>query len=349
MKMVQTKTLTLVSSSVPEAPPALWLVGTTYGEGDFAHTVDGLELVVWESLQAANTGNAPASSPAWWEEAGRTYPEYDVGTTYAEGDVVINATTHLQYESLQAGNLGNSLTELDSAWWLETGSTNRYRFQDQTVSAPLTSPRQVVMQLTVSGRATSVAFLNLVASSVRVVATDAVEGVILDQTTNLTSISGITGWWAWFFTPIEREVELFVDGILPYANLTLDITIDPVSGQDVSVGEIVVGLSRDLGTTEERPQIGIADYSIKGQDAFGRTTLVERTYNTRGDFTILCESVNLNQVRRLLTAARATPAVFVTESAEGGTIAIYGFIKTWDAFPTGHGSYLLSLSIQGLT
>lgn len=52
----------LVSSSVPETEYAAWSVGTTYAAGD--RCIAG--HVVYESLDAGNVGNAPATSPLAW-------------------------------------------------------------------------------------------------------------------------------------------------------------------------------------------------------------------------------------------------------------------------------------------
>jgi len=53
-------------SDILENEYALYVAGTTYGDGDhciYAHKI-------YESRQAANTGNTPSSSPTWWEDLG---------------------------------------------------------------------------------------------------------------------------------------------------------------------------------------------------------------------------------------------------------------------------------------
>ena len=58
----------VTSTNVPEATLTAYAGGTTYGLGDrvgeFAE-VDGAPQAIYESLQASNTGNTPASSPLW--------------------------------------------------------------------------------------------------------------------------------------------------------------------------------------------------------------------------------------------------------------------------------------------
>src|SRR6185436_13148020 len=92
---------TLVSSSVPETTPAAYAGGTTYALGDTVSVFTGTAAVVYRSLQNANTGHTPASSPTWWQEIGTSYATYAGGTTYGLDDIVVSAT-HREYQSLQA-------------------------------------------------------------------------------------------------------------------------------------------------------------------------------------------------------------------------------------------------------
>jgi hypothetical protein len=58
---------TLVSSNVTEESTApLYNAGTTYALADLSYRVGTHR--VYRSLQAANTGNTPESSPTWWQE-----------------------------------------------------------------------------------------------------------------------------------------------------------------------------------------------------------------------------------------------------------------------------------------
>lgn len=52
----------LVSTDVPEADYAAYAGGTTYAAG--TRVIDN--HLIYQSLQAANTGHAPATSPTWW-------------------------------------------------------------------------------------------------------------------------------------------------------------------------------------------------------------------------------------------------------------------------------------------
>lgn len=79
IKSVAVTDAMLTATSVPESEHATWLVGTTYAAGDRV----SLNHLVFESLQASNTGKAPASEPLWWVEVGATnrWKLFDLSST----------------------------------------------------------------------------------------------------------------------------------------------------------------------------------------------------------------------------------------------------------------------------
>ena len=108
----------LTSSSVPEVAPATYAAGTTYALATRVGVLGLKGLIdVYESLQAGNLGNTPASSPTWWKFVGSTYGVYSTAVTYNFGDKVIDSVTHEAYESLISGNKNRSLTNVPR-WFL---------------------------------------------------------------------------------------------------------------------------------------------------------------------------------------------------------------------------------------
>jgi hypothetical protein len=146
-KPIEITTPKLVSSTVAEPyVPAAYAGGTTYAYGAIISVA--ADFSIYESLQAANTGNTPSTSPLWWRKIGPTETAYNSGTTYGVGDTVSLASSHRCYESLQAGNTNKPLPvlpETTTDWWLDIGPTMRYAMFDlsrntQTVGpSPLTA------------------------------------------------------------------------------------------------------------------------------------------------------------------------------------------------------------------
>jgi hypothetical protein len=147
------------------------------------------------------------------------------GTTYADADrVIVTTGYHKIYESQQVANTGNDPTTDDGTWWLEVSSTNRWKMfnaivQEQTVQA--TADSTTLQSPTVVN---SMAFLNVEATTIEVTVTDAVEGVVYDETFNMTSYSGIQDWYAYFFEPIIRKDQLAITDLPPYANASIEVT-----------------------------------------------------------------------------------------------------------------------------
>jgi hypothetical protein len=57
----------------------------------------------------------------------------------------------------------------------------------------------------------------------------------------MTSYSGITNWYDYFFTAINRKKELSVLGLPPYSAAVIDVTFND-SGETAKVGALVLGL-----------------------------------------------------------------------------------------------------------
>jgi hypothetical protein len=93
-------------------------------------------------------------------------PEYDATITYGLAAVVVSS--HRAYESLQASNVGHALT--NTSWWLDLGPTNRWKMFDQSNGSQTVLANQVSTSVQVTGRADSVALLNVAAKRVNIVA-----------------------------------------------------------------------------------------------------------------------------------------------------------------------------------
>lgn len=276
------------------------------------------------------------------------YASYDSGVTYALGDsvIVVSANVHLIYESLQDGNLAN--TPADSpAWWLEVGATNRWKMFDEKVNSQTINADSIVVVLAPAERFDTVILLNISASSVHITVTDPVDGVVYDQTTELTYPSGIQDWWSYFFEPVARRTDFKATDLPPYTNAEVTVELDD-SGSDVACGELVIGLSRTVGVTVLGPSVGIQDFSIKTQDEFGNYTILERTFSQRGTFDFYLDNSLIDELVRLLSTYRATPVVYIGTETYDSTL-IYGFYKDFSVVIAYFNTSLCSLEIEGLT
>lgn len=332
----------ILTSNVVETPPAAYNGGTTYAEGDQVSVMGGVsntEATVYESLQAGNVGNTPASSPDEWQPIGTAYLAWNSGTNYSAGATV--TVNHRLYEAVQAGT-NHPVT--DSAYWFDKGPSNRMAMFDESVATQTTRPLEIRAEIAVPGRADSVALFNLDAASINITVMDGVTEKFSEDF-SLTSTEGITDWFAYYFEPVVRDTDLFVSGLPNVLNPTVVVTA--IDGDDVSIGNCVIGLSREIGDTTYGAEVGIVDYSRVTRDDFGNGTIVRRGFNKRGRFTVWITRANVDMVHRLLSQFRATPIVVVGSEAYASTF-IYGLLKDW-AISIDYPSHsVMNIELEGL-
>ncbi len=286
-------------------------------------------------------GNLSSSSVAE-----NDYAAWSAATTYGLGDYVIVTSTHRIYKSLQAGNL-NKDPVTQAAWWLETTATNRWKMFDGLVGNQTSAADSVSVTLTPAERSDSVVLLNVSAASVTISVTDPIDGLVYNQTHSLVSPSGITDWYAYFFEPIVRKTELSISEMPPYSGAAIQITVID-TGNTAAIGEAIVGLSRSLGSTQYGAKVGIRDYSVKTQDAFGNYTILERAFSRRGTFSLWVDAALISELQSLFSGYRATAVAWIASDEIDATI-IYGFYRDFDidiAYPD---VAICSLEIEGLT
>ena len=277
------------------------------------------------------------------------YAAWLVGTTYAATDRVIVTTPNIHniYESVQGGNTGNDPVTDDGTWWTRVSSTNRWKMFNDVVQEQTTQADIIDVTITPAAVTTALAAINVDCATITVTMTDPIEGVVYDQTFPMTSYSGITNWYDYFFTAINRKKELSILGLPPYASAVIDVTFNDL-GETAKVGALVLGTSANIGDSQYGASFGIIDYSTKEVDAQGRTTITAGTYSDEADIDVVIETGRFAEVKKILTDLRTTPSVWIAEDNTEGTI-IYGYYREFDVLLTGPVVSMCTLSIEGLT
>lgn len=347
----------LTSSNVPEVVAATYAGGTTYALADRAGLapVNGAAQLIYESLSAGNVGNPlpvpPATSTAFWRYVASVYPAYSGAVTYALGDTAssVAADTHLLYESLAAGNLGNALT--DATKWLHLGSpkvttgapynsTNRWKMFDQSYGSQTENAESIVMVLTPGVLINAMAFLNAEAQTIRV--QQSVSGY--DQTISLQS-HGVDNWYDWYYEELLTEDEaLFID-IPPYAASTLTVTITAAGGT-AKCGVCVIGKDRTLGVTQWGMSKEIQDYSRVTENDFGDVEMIRGAYAERLNLDVHLTPGSEGEVFHQMKSHRAEPLVIIGSTMFSLSI-VYGFIEAWQV-PCELTGGLMPVRIRGL-
>lgn len=357
MKMLDNTPVTvLASSTVPETPPSAYSSGTTYALNDTASVVVATgvdtewtgagQLDVYQSLQASNTNHTPASSPAWWKKIGTVYQEYAGGSTYALDDRVQVTADHLVYQSAIASNTGNAPAANVPTKWLLVGATNRWAMFDEKVGTQTHAPDEIKVSWVVARRASSLAFLNVDASSIRYrqIAPDTT--ILKDETINLVSPTGITDWFAYFTNPIIRKTDAAIEDMTYTAGCTVEVTISNPGGT-AKIGALVPGQFKTLGSTQYGAQVGFTDYSKFTEDQWGNFDISERSYRKRLTADVWVQANFTDEFQRLIALRRAKFTVFWGSNVYSSTL-IYGFPKLGQTTLSFPDISIASLTLEGL-
>lgn len=268
---------------------------------------------------------------------------YNAGTSYALGDRCIRTSTHRIYESLVAGNIGNT-PETSPVQWLDVAPTNRWAMFDNLVGTETTSAGSMTV-VVAPGAINSVALLELVGSSVTVSMTSG--GPSVYSATVSLDASEVGDYYEYFFAPFVQRSSVVLTDLPPYTNGILTIAL---SGAPSAIGLLSVGLSTELGGAQYGATAGITDYSLKTTDAFGNTTLTQRSYARRASLKLWLTKWQVNSVYRKLADLRATPCVWVgTDEPELDPLVVFGFYKDFQVEVAYHTVSFCTLEIEGLT
>lgn len=276
------------------------------------------------------------------------YAVWSSATTYSVGQRVILTTGyHKIYECLTSNINRHPATDpARLTYWLEVGATNRWRPFDGKLSDELTYAGTITMTLAPTELCDSLAFFGLSASSLTVVVKSGAT-TISTSTVSLIDRTNETDWFSWFYDEIRYDSEALVLTFSASLGNTIEITINGTG--TLTVGEIVLGRNRQLGTPLLGTEPGIRDYSRKERDDFGNPILVQRAYSNTVDFKFSFPSADARRVNRTLAEVRATPCVF--HAGAGNTMfgtTIYGFFTDLSTPLTHRQLSFSSLKVEGL-
>ena len=261
------------------------------------------------------------------------YPAWAAPTSYAQGARVISTATHLVYESVSDGNIGNNPTVAANipTHWLVVGSTNRWRAFDTSLGQSTTNVGDINYAIGVITRMDAVAFIGLVATSVRVVVRNPSGAVTYDQSTELLDVSDITDWLDFVTFDGAFDNETVFENISAVAGSDLEITISTLNGI-AEVSEVIAGKAEQLGIVLAGTRSGFTDYSRRVVDDFGNITIVKRPTARRAEWEISFPTRANRRIQRALEEARGAPAFFYPgANMTDFYISVYGVAD--DFFP----------------
>ena len=234
----------------------------------------------------------------------------------------------------------------DPPTWVDVGAINRFKMFDFIIGEKTTRASPIDVTVTPGEIINAVALFGIEgADTVQVIVDDPTDGVVYDQTQELTNAEDIIDWYLYFFEPYaQNESAVFTD--LP-AYILADIQVILTGSSDVSVGEMVLGRQASIGSTAIGTNVGIEDFSRKERDEFGNFQIVERRFAKLGSFDVLLLNNQVNPAFRLLAKQRATPTLYIGGDAFAETY-ILGFFRDFSILRSGPQTSEMSIEIEGL-
>ena len=264
------------------------------------------------------------------------HPAWVSGTSYTALDKVIYE--HKIYEAILA-NSSATTPDLDQTNWLSLGATNRYRMFDNVISNVSRRTGGIQFTLTPNEVVNGIAFLNLNATTVRVVVTDPTAGIVYDEIKELTGSSEVTDYYSYFFAPLvdlnNLKLAVFLDLPSNYPTASISVTISSGVGL-VEVGEVVYGVQTTVGRTNYGTAIGIKSYSRKETDEFGNVSVVKRKNSKYAEYDVDIDNRFLASVQRFFSDIDTVPCLFIG-NPDMEELIVYGFYNEFKAtisFPT---------------
>lgn len=301
----------LVANNAPPSPEPEYDDQETYTRGDRVQVADTgriYELAVEEA-----TGIYPPDNLKPMPD-GSPQPWFDAGT--------------INPKAMFDGRLG-TVTQSDEAW--PEGSGNGLQFEIE--------PGRVVNGLVLFG---------VVGTLVQVEMIDPIEGLVYDRTISMTSKAGINNWWAWLFSPIERNTDAVFLDMPSYGTAKVRISVQSTSASPASVALAVIGQVRRLGRGQWGTRAGLRNYSRISTNEFGITSFVRRPAARRALFSVMVDKQQVNGVFRILRRYDADPVVWIGDELTEDAL-IYGVYIDHDIIHPHYAFNELSIEIRGLT
>ena len=309
-----------------------------------------LRLIRPVTITAAMLGSYDVPEPATGDSPDPA--AYSAATTYALAARCHVATTHMIYESVQAGNIAHDpTTDTTNTWWVAVGATNRWRMFDQRNTSQTSRTGGIDVTATPGQVYSGIALLNVSkVSSVRITMTDPTAGVVYDVTSAMQDPPSESSGYAYCFEDIVNKDTHIATDLPSYRSAALRVRFITASPSDVAVvGVMTMGQVKDIGTgVQMGARLGIQDYSVKQVNAYGDYTIVERAFAKRTSFEMWVPRTHVDSVQTLLAGVRATPCVWIGTDYYKSTV-VYGFYRDFETTISYYDYSVLNISLEGLT
>lgn len=255
-------------------------------------------------------------------------PQWSMSGVYKIGDKVVYGRH--EYVAVKDVETAQLTPDIDRINWLDNGAINRYRMFDNVISNPTVNDTDINLVFEPKVSISAIVFLDVFCSEITVRVLDPLQGVIYEKTQYGADLPDIKSFYDYHNAPVSenKKVISFVD--LPdLSTATIEVSIRNYE-RTVSCGELLMGVSREIGKCNYGTVIGLRSFSRKETDEFGRVTVVKRKNSKYAEYDIDIETKNLASVQRFFSDIDSVPCIFVgNETME--ELLVYGFYSDFQA------------------
>lgn len=278
-------------------------------------------------------------------------PAYDVATSYAEFDQVsvVTANSHLVYESLVGGNIGNPVT--DATKWILKGNTNKWRMFDYNQGNPSVGQSPFTVVLRPGRRVDSLMLDGLKASLLDITVRNGIDGDIVYTLDGYLLSRDVNTFYGYFFAPFIYTKSVATFQVPPVADPVIYLTLSDQSGL-VELGRFAVGQSIHIGHIRWSPIVDSDNYSEIEWDAFGKSTLTPVPSIPTNELKVETEKVRLTAVRQFRDQANAKAVVWsgmddVVHPYQESLI-LFGVYRNFQIDISNQAFAVINLSLKGI-
>lgn len=279
------------------------------------------------------------------------YVAWTVGATFNTGDRTISTVTHKVYQSVSDGNAGHDPTDSANvpAYWVEVGSTNRWRAFDKTLGQTTENADSITYTIGLPARMDAIAFVDIVAVGLQLVIRDAGSSIVYDETIELLDVSGIASWLDFFTYEEAYDPEVVLTGLGALPGGSAEITIANAGGI-ASIAEIVAGRAEYIGTVLTDTKSGFTGYTKRVVDDFGNISFTKRPTARKAEWEISFETRANRRIQRALEDAQYAPAYFYPgDDMTDFYVSIYGIADDFYPSLSAGGTTQATLSLTGVS
>ena len=310
-------------------------------------------------VTTGNFGISPSMLTSGPAEPGTGETAWNSGTTYAVGDTVYLASTHLRYQSRTASNLNKdpSLATIDtpSADWLVLGPTNKYAafYALRSTGTAIASGSSIVLTPGVRVDAIGFSHLSNCASvNVSIARTGSPGTPVYTKNTALATRRTGGSFYRWFFTPFTYKTEFALFDLPPLTDAIITITPTSPSGSgNCTIGTCVIGMQEYIGIALQEPENDALNFTAVNRAFDGSITSVVRRRNVpKNSIQVKVAIEDVDRVLEVRDRLNGLTSIYsaLDDTQHGYYSAFfrYGIYKRWTVTPKNQDHAIATMEIE---